>query len=70
MKKGIKILASLILVISILTDCKKYDEGPLISLRTKKARLAGDWKIEKILYDGGDSTAQDGAMEESCDHGE
>ena len=26
-----------------LASCKKYDEGPLISLKTKKGRLTGKW---------------------------
>jgi hypothetical protein len=31
-------------------SCGKYEEGPGFSLATKKARLTGDWKIDK--YDG------------------
>lgn len=29
----------------IFTSCKKYEEGPLLSLRTKNARLTGEWKL-------------------------
>ena len=29
-------------------SCSKYEDGPLISLRTKKARLTGTWNLEKI----------------------
>jgi hypothetical protein len=42
------------------TSCK-YEEGPALSLRTKKARIAGEWTIEKFVdadgtvdNDGGD----------------
>lgn len=45
--KTILILAILIISIS----CKKYEEGPLLSLRTKKSRLCGEWEIEKISGD-------------------
>jgi len=32
----------------------KYEEGPGISLRTKKARLSGNWEVEKISENDGD----------------
>ena len=35
----------LIMVIG-LQSCSKFEDGPLISLRTKKQRLSRDWKIE------------------------
>lgn len=31
-----------------LQGCKKYEDGPLLSLRTKKARLTGDWDVVQI----------------------
>jgi len=37
----------LVLILSILTGCKKYDEGPAISLRSKEARLCREWKLER-----------------------
>jgi len=33
------------IVIFNLASCKKYDEGPLISLKTKKGRLTGEWML-------------------------
>ncbi|MFL5752160.1 MAG: lipocalin-like domain-containing protein [Bacteroidia bacterium] len=50
----------MLLIITIgLTSvsCNKYEDGPKLSLRTKKARLSGDWKIEKVLYNGTDVTS-------------
>ena len=32
----------------LLFSCSKYEDGPVISLRTKKARLTGTWNVEKI----------------------
>ncbi len=49
--------ALLLSAIFIISSCKKYEEGPAFSLRTKKARLCGDWKIESITYDGVDNTS-------------
>lgn len=34
-----------VLFISILFSCKKYSEGPGISLRTKTERVCNKWKI-------------------------
>lgn len=39
------------------TACKKYDEGPAVTLMTKKARLAGSWEIEAWLENGVDNTS-------------
>lgn len=39
------------------TGCKKYEEGPSISLLTKKARVAGTWGVEKYMVNGVDQTA-------------
>lgn len=38
----------------LLTGCKKYEEGPGFSLRSKKERVANLWKIE-YAYDYKDS---------------
>lgn len=32
------------------TGCKKYEEGPSLSLRSKKARVANEWRVE-YAYD-------------------
>lgn len=37
-------------------SCKKYEEGPVISLRSKKARVVNKWKIEKVTENGRDVT--------------
>ncbi len=46
------LLLSLILVFGS-TSCK-YEDGPGVSLRSKKARVAGDWTIEKTIDEDGD----------------
>ena len=37
-----------------VNGCKKYDEGPALSLKGKKARVANEWKIE-YAYDYNDN---------------
>jgi hypothetical protein len=34
------------------TSCGKYEEGPGISFRSKKARVANTWAVEKYIIDG------------------
>ena len=35
-------------------SCGKYEEGPGLSLRSKKARVAGTWKLSKSSTNGVD----------------
>ena len=34
-------------LITILSSCSKYEEGPKFSFSTKKSRLVGEWKLVK-----------------------
>lgn len=40
-------------VIAAAHGCKKYDDGPGMSLRTKKARLTNAWKYDKVTNQNG-----------------
>ena len=39
-----------------VASCKKYEDGPLISLRSKKARVVNTWVIDKVINKGVDVT--------------
>lgn len=41
-----------------LIGCSKYPEGPLLSLRAKKERVANDWRIGQAIDNGKDVTNQ------------
>ena len=58
MKSAIKNLSIPILALTLsITGCKKYDEGPNISLRSKTERISNAWKVAKaIANDGNDVT--------------
>ncbi|MBW8051355.1 MAG: hypothetical protein FVQ77_13650 [Cytophagales bacterium] len=46
------------------TGCKKYDEGPALSLRSKKGRVANVWKIQWAYdFNNGVETTADFAGE-------
>lgn len=56
MKKTLVWALSLLVAGSItLISCGKYEEGPGLSLRGKKGRLAGDWIVEKATATTGSS---------------
>ena len=56
--KNIKIILLLVFLASIFSGCKKYEDGPLISLRLKAERVSGQWALESYTVDGADSLAQ------------
>lgn len=37
--------------------CKKYPEGPALSLRTKTHRVAGTWRVDSYKVNGDDYTS-------------
>jgi len=39
---------------TLYIGCKKYEEGPAMSLRTKKGRVANKWKVDAYLKNGTD----------------
>ena len=43
------ILLGVIVILSTMTfdSCKKYEDGPAFSLRSKTARLTGTWKVDE-----------------------
>lgn len=57
MKRIFKSTLMIFLLSVVLVACGKYEEGPGFSLKSKKGRLAGKWKIEKVTYNGTDVTA-------------
>jgi len=39
----------LFVILIIASSCQKYDDGPAISFRSKKARVAGKWNTDKWM---------------------
>lgn len=57
MKRILKSTLTIFLLSVVLVACGKYEEGPGFSLKSKKSRLAGKWKIESATFNGTDVTA-------------
>jgi len=70
MKTTTKVLAAIVIstmVIPVFNGCKKGDGDPFLSLRSRKARVVGEWTIEKMkdestnsysdTYTGGSNTS-------------
>ncbi|MBP6311779.1 MAG: hypothetical protein KA408_05885 [Flavobacteriales bacterium] len=49
-------LFSLILLLAV-TACKKYDDGPAISLTSRTERVANTWVIDQATADGNNVTS-------------
>lgn len=45
------------LVLTVAVSCKRYEDGPAISLLPKKARLSNTWKVEQMMRNGVDETS-------------
>lgn len=45
------------MLLVFIAGCKKYEDGPWLSLRTKTARITGWWKFEYFSMNGNDSTS-------------
>lgn len=46
------------ITIAMISGCKKYEEGPALSLRSRTARVENVWKVEKYIKNGTDETAE------------
>ncbi len=44
------------LVAILVSNCKKYEEGPAFTLLTKKARISNTWELDKYYENGVDKT--------------
>ncbi|HLP53431.1 MAG TPA: hypothetical protein VK151_00295 [Fluviicola sp.] len=51
MKNSLQIaLCGLLLSTTFLSSCKKGEDDPFFSLRSRKARIAGEWNVTKMQY--------------------
>lgn len=50
-------LAITLVLTTTLNSCKKYSNGPWISLETRTARVANVWKMESVTLNGSDVTS-------------
>lgn len=46
--KNTLFLAATVITVLNFQSCSKYEDGPSFSLRTKKARVTGDWEVVRI----------------------
>lgn len=44
-------ILAVLAVVLVFSSCK-YEEGPKVSLKTKKARIAGTWKVKTVFING------------------
>ena len=56
MNRLLKITGFLILVLFVFAECSKYEEGPVISFRSREKRLFKYWQVHGIELNGSDVT--------------
>jgi hypothetical protein len=61
MKKLTKAVLAILVVASSITACKKGDDDPGLSLSSRKARFAGEWKVDAYDMSATDITTNNGA---------
>lgn len=42
------LLAAALITVINFSSCKKYEDGPTLSLRTKMSRITGEWEVVRI----------------------
>ncbi|MDD3688314.1 MAG: hypothetical protein PHE56_16340 [Bacteroidales bacterium] len=62
MKRFAIILTVVAATAMLFSSCGKYEEGPSFSLLTKKARIAGEWKMSEVTVDGTVQDLGEGSM--------
>jgi hypothetical protein len=45
-----KLNTLLIVIVFLITSCTKYEDGPLITFRSKTKRLCKTWSYQSIIY--------------------
>jgi hypothetical protein len=43
-------LISILIISIVFVSCSKYEDGPILSFRSKKTRIEGSWKYSSIIY--------------------
>jgi len=57
MKKGKILLSMAAILLFSVVGCKKYPDGPLLSVRSKSERVANNWKVGQAFDNGKDVTS-------------
>ncbi len=52
MKKLSIILIIVATTAIVFSSCKKYEEGPAVSLTTVTTRITGNWRLQEVTVDG------------------
>jgi hypothetical protein len=56
-KLSIAIMFFVVILLPSIQSCKKYPDGPMISLRSRAERVANTWKVDNYKINGNDYTS-------------
>jgi hypothetical protein len=57
MRKINPVIFAMLLSLAIVTGCKKYEDGPRISLLSRTKRVSDTWTVQQLLVNGVDQTS-------------
>lgn len=57
MQKIFRSLLFTAIIFIAISSCKKYPDGPVLSLHSKEKRVVGEWSVDYYSINGYDSTA-------------
>jgi hypothetical protein len=55
--KKILFAIAIALVVTIVSSCRKYEEGPMISFRSRTSRVANDWTVKSVYVNAEEDAA-------------
>ena len=69
MKIKFTLLLTIIIVALTFSECKKYEEGPRISFRSKEKRVEGEWDVSTFTINGENQLLQTFSGYHNCASG-
>jgi hypothetical protein len=61
-KTSVILFAAALAGVTVFEGCKKYEEGPGLSFRSREERVANTWEVEKVLEGGVEVANPDGTV--------
>ena len=54
---GTWIIGVSVMLVFLFQSCQKYEDGPLISIRSRGERISNTWKVDNLKINGSDYTS-------------
>ncbi len=54
--KTYTVLMGLVMVLGLSQGCRKYNDGPAVSFRSRTERVSNEWRVDRYIRNGSDET--------------